>query len=160
MRASTPAENAAVRRVLADYGLRCIRHASTIHYSQHRPLTSLGVAPERGFTTDCSGLVISAYRWALLHSGVRVPDPGGYHFNGWGWTGTLIRNPRAGGMYRVGDVALYGRSRTQTTHATLCIREGDSAASRWVSHGSEAGPYPVLLNYRRDLVDVVRPRLI
>jgi hypothetical protein len=157
---TTPAQKAAVRRTIADYGTAAIRGAAGIHYSQHRPLSCLGVPPSRGFTTDCSGLVIAAYRWANLHSGVRVPDPGGYAYNGAGWTGTLIRNPPAGGLYRVGDIAVYGRSRSATSHACLCIREGDASSSSWASHGSEAGPYAVRLHYRRDLVAVVRPPVL
>jgi cell wall-associated NlpC family hydrolase len=154
---ATPAQKQAARRSIADYLHAAVRAAAGIHYSQARPLTCLGDPPARGFTTDCSGLCISAYRWASLHSGVRVPDPGGYAYNGYGYTGTLIRNPPAGGLYRVGDIALYGRSRSSTSHATICMTEGDASSSVWASHGSEPGPYAVRLHYRRDLITVVRP---
>jgi hypothetical protein len=154
---ATPNQKATVRRSIADYGHAAIRAAAGIHYSQARPLTCLGVAPARGFTTDCSGICIAAYKWARDRTGLPVPDPGGYGFHGAGWTGSLIHNPPAGGLYRVGDIALYGRSASATSHACLCIGEGDARSSSWLSHGSEAGPYAVRLRYRSDLIRVVRP---
>jgi hypothetical protein len=156
----TPAERTKVRAAITAYCRDAIAHAPTIHYSQHRPLTALGVAPAHGFTTDCSGLVVCAYRWARDRTMLRVPDPGGYAYGGAGWTGSLIRNPTAGGTYWPGDVAIYGSSSSRTTHATICMVAGDRSSSVWCSHGSEAGPYAVRLHYRSDLLKVCRPRLV
>jgi hypothetical protein len=136
---------------LADYCRRCIAHEPIIHYSQHRPMTHLGAKPENGFTADCSGHATGCYYW------VQWPDPNKSNYNGYGWTGTLVNNPKCNSPYRVGDLALYGTSTSNTTHVCTCYVAGDASTSVWCSHGSEEGPYAVSLWYRDDLVCVVRP---
>jgi hypothetical protein len=135
-----------------------------IHYSQFRPLTSLGDPPSSEFTTDCSGLCISAFRWADIWLPWTVKDPGGYGYQGWGYTGSILatnKNRRVPFDHKffVGDMALYGtivRGVMITTHVVICRRNGDFMSSIWTSHGSERGPYAVRINYRRDLLCVVR----
>ena len=137
---------------LTDYAKRSINNEPIIHYSQNRPLTSLGVPPEKGFTTDCSGHATSAYYWCGW------PDPNGNDYNGYGYTGTLVNNPKyTGSSFQIGDLALYGTSTGNTTHVTTCYAAGNNSTSKWVSHGSESGPYSTALYYRGDLVCVVRP---
>src|SRR5262245_46754403 len=83
---------------LTDYCKRSIACEPKIHYSQARPMTHLGVAPEEGFTADCSGHSTSSYYWADW------PDPNKCAYNGSGWTGTLVSNPKvSGASYQVGD---------------------------------------------------------
>jgi hypothetical protein len=136
---------------LADYCKRCFANEPIIHYSQHRAMTHLGAQPEKGFTCDCSGHATGCYYW------VHWADPNHSGYNGYGWTGTLVNNPGTGPPYKVGDLALYGTSASNTTHVVTCYLAGDANASAWASHGSEAGPYAVHLHYRDDLVCVVRP---
>ena len=136
---------------LSDYCRRSIANEPKIHYSQARPMTHLGDPPEGGFTTDCSGHSTSCYYEADW------PDPNKNCYNGYGWTGELVDNPKVKPPYKVGDLALYGTSTGNTTHCCTCYVAGDAWSSTWCSHGSEQGPNAVSLYYRDDLVCVVRP---
>lgn len=157
----TSEQRKAIRGILARYLERCEANQPNIHYSQFRPLTSLGDSPGVGFTTDCSGLVISAFYWADMWLPYKVKDPGGYGYTGWGYTGSILatnkrRRVPLDRKFFVGDMALYGPSLGNTRHVVICRRNGDTQSSVWTSHGSEAGPYAVRLLYRRDLLCVVR----
>lgn len=150
-----------IRTIIQRYLLKAEGNRRRIHYSQFRPLTSLGDPPTSEFTTDCSGLVISAFYWADLWLPYIVKDPGGYGYHGWGFTGSILATNRRrrvplDRMFFVGDMALFGPSFSHTTHVTICRKNGDQDDSIWTSHGSEAGPYPTELHYRRDLLCVVR----
>lgn len=151
--------NEAVRKAIADYCSRSIDAAGGIHYLQQRAMESLGIAPEKGFYADCSEHSTASYWWARQQTGIAVPDPNGSGYNGYGYTGTLIDNPEGHAPWLVGDLAIYGDSYGATAHVCTCYVEGDSASSVWCSHGSEAAPYAVELNYRGDLLVVVRPKL-
>jgi hypothetical protein len=157
----TSEQRRAIRGILARYLERAEANKPAIHYSQFRPLTSLGDSPGVGFTTDCSGLVISAFYWADLWLPYTVKDPGGYGYTGWGYTGSILdtnkrRRVPLDRKFFVGDMALYGPSLGNTRHVVICRSNGDVLSSVWTSHGSEAGPYAVRLTYRRDLLCVVR----
>ena len=149
-----------VRARIADYCSRSIDAAGGIHYLQQRAMTSFGVAPETGFTADCSEHSTAAYFWARKWSGVAVPDPNGNGYNGYGYTGELIENPEAAAPWKVGDLAIYGPSYGDTSHVCTCYVAGNDATSVWCSHGSEEAPYAVSLHYRSDLLVIVRPRLV
>lgn len=157
---SGDSKKARVRKAMAAYCRRSISSEPGIHYQQARPIACFGVPPENGFTTDCSGHSTCVYYWARKQTGVAVPDPNGSGYNGYGYTGTLINNPRCSPKYLVGDLGIYGTSTGNTTHVVTCYQEGDGGSSRWCSHGSEAAPYAVELHYRDDLVAVVRPPLL
>ena len=75
-----------IRNILRTYLEKCEQNQRRIHYSQLRPISSLGDPPNTEFTTDCSGLVISAYRWADIWLPYLVKDPGGLNYSGWGYT--------------------------------------------------------------------------
>jgi hypothetical protein len=150
--AEQPAGGGGGAAALTDYAKRSINSEPKIHYSQNRPMTHLGIPPEQGFTADCSGHATSSWYEAGW------PDPNGYDYNGSGWTGSLIsHNPKCSLPWQVGDLGIYGTSPSNTTHVVTCFQGGDNSTARWVSHGSEQGPYSVLLYYRSDLVSVVRP---
>ena len=150
-----------VKAAISDYCRRSINAASGIHYSQNRPMSHLGVPPENGFTADCSGHSTSSYFWAKKVTKVAVPDPNHCGYNGYGYTGTLIDNPKVtSGNYVVGDLALYGNSPSSTSHVVTCFKAGNYVNAGWCSHGSEEGPYAVSLGYRGDLIYVVRPGLM
>lgn len=157
----TSEQRSAIRTIIRRYLERCEMAKPGIHYSQFRPLTSLGDAPASGFTTDCSGLTISAFYWADMWLPYKVKDPGGYGYTGWGYTGSILETNKKRRVpldrkFFVGDMALFGSSLGRTSHVTICRRNGDAMSSIWTSHGNEAGPYPTRLRYRRDLLCVVR----
>lgn len=154
------AQLADVEAAIADYCRRCIANEPGWHYSQARPMTHLGRSPEAGGTCDCSGHSTGAYFWGRKVTGVAVPDPNHRGYDGYGYTGSLIDNPKTGAPYKIGDLAIYGTSPSNTTHVVTCYIEGSSSTARWCSHGSEAGPYAVALGYRSDLLAVVRPGLL
>lgn len=149
------------RTLIRRYLEKAEANKARIHYSQFRPLTSLGDPPDSEFTTDCSGLVISAYYWADLWLPFSIKDPGGYGYQGWGNTTTILRTNRTRRVpldrkFFVGDMCLYGESLTYTKHVTICRKNGYRNDAIFSSHGNEAGPYPTLIDYRRDLLLVVR----
>ena len=157
----TAEQRKVARTIIRRYLEQCEATEPSKHYSQYRPLTSLGKPPTHEFTTDCSGLVISAYRWADIWLPYTIKDPGGYAYRGWGYTGSILetnkkRRVPLDRQFFVGDMALFGSSLSHTTHVTICRRNGNSMTSIWTSHGSERGPYATRLNYRRDLLCVVR----
>jgi cell wall-associated NlpC family hydrolase len=162
MSSLAPSQRQQARYVIRRYLERAEANQPRIHYSQFRPLTSLGDPPNSEFTTDCSGLVISAFRWADIWSaGFKVKDPGGYAYSGWGFTGSILSTNRRRRVpldhkFFIGDMALFGPSLSHTTHVTICRRGGSTMSSIWTSHGSERGPYATRLMYRRDLLLVVR----
>ena len=139
---------------LADYLRTSIANEPKWHYAQVRPMRNFGVPPDREQTTDCSGQSTSAYFWA----GAPDPNPG-CNYNGTGYTGTLVNNPKVSAPYQIGDLGIYGTSLGNTTHVVTCYAPGDAASADWCSHGSEAAPYGVALHYRSDLLCVVRPGL-
>lgn len=138
---------------LADYCRDCIGNEPRWHYQQIRPMTHLGNTPDEGGNCDCSSHATGAYFW------VGAPDPNHRGYDGYGYTGTLINNPKVVAPYQVGDLALYGESSGSTEHVTTCYQAGSDSSSRWCSHGSEEAPYSVGLYYRGDLLCVVRPGL-
>jgi hypothetical protein len=149
------------RYVIRRYLERAEANKPDIHYGQFRPLTSLGDSPASEYTTDCSGLVISAFYWADLWCAFPVRDPGGYGYAGWGNTNSILATNRTRRVpldrqFFVGDMALYGPRLSHTTHVTVCRQGGGILSSTWTSHGSEAGPYATRLRYRSDLLLVVR----
>lgn len=158
----TPNEKVAARKAIADYTVRCEKNRAGIHYSQARPYTGLGVVPEHGFTADCSSYVTLACFWASDQTAAPVEDPNGRDYDHYGFTGTLLSENRAHTVqpdkYLVGDLALYGSSWSNTRHVVICRTKGTAQTAVWSSHGSEAGPLPVRLRYRGDLLTVVRPK--
>jgi cell wall-associated NlpC family hydrolase len=157
----TPDQKEAARFLIRRYCERAEDTRSTKHYSQNRPMNHLGRSPSSPWTADCSGYVTGAFRWADLQLKASIDDPNGLHYNGFGFTGTLLANNRKGRVpldhkFYIGDMALFGPSLSNTTHVILCRRNGKSMTALWSSHGSELGPYPVYLSYRPDLLCVVR----
>lgn len=152
-----------VREAIAEYLEECIRYRSIIHYLQERPMRSLGVSPSHGFKGDCSELDVAACYWARTKTGIHVPDPSGYGFEGYGNTVSIYNTNRSRklnvyGSFEVGDMALYGPYASR--HTTICRVRGTAANARFTSHGSEVGPIDTLLRYRGDLFAVVRPILV
>lgn len=155
-----PDAKKALRVELASFCRLAEQFESRWHYSQRRPYTGLGVAPQTYHVDDCSSYVALCFWWAGHHTGHPVADPLAMHYSGWGNTNTSIgyldAHPAPRDKYRIGDVALYGISPSNTKHMTVCRKAGDRNTSLWSSFGQEAGPQAVKLHYRGDLLNVYR----
>jgi peptidoglycan hydrolase-like protein with peptidoglycan-binding domain len=152
---------AKVRNAIVEYWETAIAHDSLWHYFQRRPFTTLGDDPAKGGYSDCSEMATAAMFYARQVTGIAVPDPNGYGYDGYGNTGTLYahnRDRRVSGEYLEGDLALYGANASH--HVTTCIKPGNAQTAVWGSNGSERGPLRCSLYYRGDLFAVVRPQLI
>jgi cell wall-associated NlpC family hydrolase len=116
-------------------------HQPQIHYAETRPipLQGAGTLPRLPLTTDCSGFVTCCYRAAA------APDPNGAHYNGQGFTGTLLGNGRKVDKPKPGDVVVYGTG--EGHHAALIVEGGVDPLT--VSHGSEAGPLLIRVSAER-----------
>jgi len=158
--ALTPDNKKALRAAIASFCTEAERYESRWTYSQRRPFTGLGAAPQTWHTDDCSAYCALAFYFAMRESRVIVSDPLGYRFSGYGNTGSAInyldahRAPQD--KYRVGDMAIYGQSRWATRHMTICRKAGSGDSSVWSSHGSQSGPDNRTLHYRSDLIGVYR----
>lgn len=151
---SADAAIADFRKHLTDFCIRAEAADSELWtYSQQRPYTGLGVAPEKAHKNDCSSYVILAYYWARTKSELPVPDPSDYEYSGYGntWDDLDGHEKVTSGSYLVGDLAHYDG------HVTLCRKPGDKDTSVWSSFGSEPRPEPKALHYRGDFLKVVRP---
>ena len=149
-------EERRVREAITDFCLRSETSEDRWHYTQKRPYSGLGDQPEETHENDCSSYVCLAYYHARQQTGVRVVDPSGYNYSGYGNTwDDLDGHPRVtSGNYLVGDLAHYDG------HVTICRKPGDANSSVWSSFGSEFGPDGLSLYYRGDFIKVVRPDLV
>ena len=122
-----------------------IRNAAYVHYVQTRPMTDMGPQPNLNNYCDCSEFATTLFKNAGM------PDPNGFGYNGYGFTGTMILHGT-----RVSDIrkavpgrslVFYGRdSAGNPTHVAVLISEYTVA-----SHGSELGPYHLNYRYRHDV---------
>lgn len=157
----SPTAKKKFREQLRRFCLVAQKYEERWHYSQARPYTGLGAPASDTHYNDCSSYVAIAFYKAGRNSGAKVDDPLGFHYTGWGNTGTcyteMKRYPAPKGKYRIGDVALYLASGGPPDHMTVCIKAGDAQTSVWSSFGQEAGPDERTLHYRSDLTGVFRP---
>jgi hypothetical protein len=157
--ALSPDQKKAFRLELAAFCKLAEQYESRWHYTQRRPYTGLGAAPQTWHYDDCSSYVALCFWWAAHHTGVGVADPLAEHWSGYGNTGTSYAYLKAHhappDKYRIGDVVLYG-SAYDTKHTTVCRKAGTDETAVWSSFGREAGPEPHGLHYRSDLVGVYR----
>ena len=158
----SPTEKSIARDLIRRYCERCENARWSKHYSQNRPMGHLGLSPTLEWSADCSGYVTGAFFWADKYTTFKVQDPNGMGYNKYGYTGTLLAHnknhnvPLSRDFFFVGDMALFGTSFWNTTHVTMCRKNGDANRSIWSSFGREAGPEPTRLHYRSDLLVVVR----
>lgn len=157
----TPTQKKKFRENLRRFCLVAQNNDDKWHYTQNRPYTGLGAPASDTHYNDCSSYVAIAFFRAGRNAGVRVDDPLGYHYVGWGNTGSCYQEmkkyPAPKDKYRIGDVALYLDQGGFADHMTVCIKEGNAQTSVWSSFGTEAGPDERKLNYRPDLTGVYRP---
>lgn len=131
------------RKELAAFCLQAEKYEARWHYSQRRPYTGLGDAPQTWHTDDCSSYCALVFWWAGHHTGHAVADPLGEHYSGWGYTGTALAFLQTHhaplDKYRVGDLAIFGTP-SDTVHMMVCRKDGTGDTAVWSSHGSEGGP--------------------
>lgn len=111
-----------------------------VHYAQVRPMKSTGIRHLRaallrpgGLTMDCSECVTFLCRLAGLR------DPNGSHYNGLGYTGTLLANlPHYESVTaaETGALVVFGPG---SGHHVCMVRHAGSDPVLF-SHGSEADP--------------------
>lgn len=160
--ALTSTEKARARKAIAAWFVVSEQHRALIHYTQHRPFDPSILHPENGYKGDCSAYVTQAFYYAQDVIDAPVSDPGSYRYTGYGWTGSILNENHQHVVphdkYLVGDLALYGGpSLWETRHVVICRVRGTAETAVWSSHGSEAGPLPVKVGYRPDLLTVLRP---
>jgi hypothetical protein len=161
----TPTEKRNLRAALAAYCETAEQHQAAWTYSQARPF-SYG-KPEGPCDCDCSGYVGRIFQWAAKEAGVKIADPLGGTWNGYGWTGSLENwlRAHAGTVttqgYLVGDLALFGpggHAYTSDSHVIVCRKAGSAESSLWSSNGEESAPEPtrLLTSRRHPLIGVWR----
>lgn len=142
------------RAAITQFCLAAEKNEDAWHYRQIRPI-DVTVEPTQSYVvSDCSGFVIQAYHWAMVKSGLVVPDPSKQGWTGYGNTEMYENDhPRVQAPFKVGDLAHY------PGHVTICRKPGTVTTAVFTSHGQEAGPLPTSVNYRSDFSYVVRPPL-
>lgn len=149
----SPTKKKKIRESIRIYCKQAVANEPRIHYLLARPFPLIDLIGVGWHTLDCSGFVINCF-WNAGHDlKVYLEDPSGQKYSGWGNTRTLDTWLRKHGKrvveangYLVGDIVLYDG------HTAICSRAGSATGSDWTSHGSEAGPRVVKLNYREDIV--------
>ncbi len=123
-------------------------HEPQIHYAEIRPIPHVTphVLPHLPFTTDCSGFSTMAYQYA------GAPDPNGNHYDGQGYTGSLLQHAHATGAVvpigkvRPGDLVVYGcKSNPNGHHVAIvtAVAAKTFAGIQTASHGQEKGPFAI-----------------
>jgi hypothetical protein len=145
-----------LRAAIAEFCEKAEANEPRWHYSQNRPV-KVDVDPTgASIASDCSGIVIQAYRYGMKKTGLDVADPAKQRWSGFGNTDLFEDDhPQVtDGRYRVGDLAHY------KGHVCICRKAGDASTAVWTSHGQESGPEPRSLHYRSNFRFVVRPPLL
>jgi hypothetical protein len=156
--AEEPPDIADIRAAITDFCEKAEANEANWHYSQNRPIKPDVDPSGSSITSDCSGIVIQAYHYALETTGLDVPDPAKQNWTGFGNTDLHEDDhPQVtDGRYEVGDLAHY----SSPAHVTICRKAGDASRAVWTSHGQESGPDPRTLHYRDGFRFVVRPPLL
>ena len=149
----TPTQKLHVRQAIADYCKRAEANRLRWHYTQQRPFTGYGVAPDAYHAADCSGYCALAFDWAARKADVHIHSPLDAQ-PGWGFTGSqyayLKAHPAPKDKYLVGDMAIFGTA-SNTVHTSICRKAGTAATSVFSSNGHESwsfgsdAPNPITL---------------
>jgi hypothetical protein len=128
-----------------------LAHEPQIHYAQVRPMRTVGLTEAHlhtllnaghSITMDCSEAVTCLCKWAGLH------DPNGLHYDGQGYTGTLLAHlPHYSdpGRAHIGALVVFGPGHGD--HVCM-VMERHADPMLW-SHGSEHGPRRVRFSVER-----------
>lgn len=101
------------REKLASIALRVYAERWRYLYTQTRPYSKSLFTGGKYY--DCSSMVTMCYYMAGL------PDPNGFSFNGYGYTGSLWPRGSYTSSPRAGDLAFYGYRGGATTHVAIHI---------------------------------------
>jgi len=120
-----------LRELIAQWGLWAIKNHKKFHYAQIRPVS---YALTDSMTMDCSTFV----SWCYRQAGAGDPHGPAFHYNGRGYTGTLIANGKriSKVMARPGDIVIYGAGTGD--HAALIVGAGFDPLT--ASMGQEGDP--------------------
>lgn len=159
--AGTPTQKKKVRDHQTSYCLRAEANERAWHYSQARPFYYINNPSIDWVQADCSGYVSIVYHDAMHDLGIFLTDPLGYRYRGIGNTSSLeawlrehgTRVPRTNKLL-VGDIARWGQG--EHAHTAIVRTPGNWSTAILSSHGREAGPMGVNIDYRDDLVGVWR----
>ncbi len=162
----TPTKKLNVRHAMTDYCMRAEAARLNRGYSQRRPVRGYDLPPEHDQLDDCSGFVSKVCYWAAQTVKVRVADPLGFHYLGWGNTESMqddLSHEAPLDKYMVGDIALWGRNDWDTTHTAICRKAGTRKTAIFTSHGHQSwrftadAPEPIILpNFPEHLIGVFR----
>lgn len=151
----TPKEKGLYRAQLSWFGTAAQVARLRWHYTQQRPGTGYGVPPGERHAADCSIYVSLAFKWAVLKTGIWVPDPLNEGYSGWGYTGTeyafLKDHGAPPNRNLVGDIAIFGTP-SHTEHTSFCIHAGSDKTAVFSSNGHESwsfgrdAPNPITLH--------------
>ncbi len=112
-----------------------VENEARIHYDETRPMKAIDSPFHLPLDTDCSGFVTLCYAWS------GAPDPNGLDFDGYGYTGTLLKHMRhiRRSSAREADLVVWGRYPGH--HVALVVEA--AADPLLCSHGAERGPVEV-----------------
>jgi hypothetical protein len=128
-----------------------LAHEPQIHYAQIRPMRTVRLSEAQlhtllhaghSITMDCSEAVTCLCKWAGLR------DPNGLHYDGSGYTGTMLAHLSHysdPAKAHVGALVVFGPP--PGDHVCMVMRRG-SDPMLW-SHGSEGGPRRVPFSVER-----------
>ena len=131
----TKPDPADIRERMVRIAMYAYANRDVIHYTQDaRRMTDYAPPPNVPNNTDCSAF----FTWVWKSAG--APDPNGFGYNGYGYTGTLLAHgSRIGtGDLKPGDAVFYHSG----GHVAVYVGNG-----KVVSHGSEGGPYFISMYY-------------
>lgn len=122
-----------------------VAHASQVHYVQTRPMQDLAPPPNLNTACDCSEFATMLFKQAGF------PDPNGFDYNGWGFTGTMVNHGKKVSSISQAkpgrSLVFYGHGPGgMPTHVAVLI-----TPTEVVSQGSEPGPFKLFWRYRSDV---------
>jgi peptidoglycan hydrolase-like protein with peptidoglycan-binding domain len=110
-----------------------LNNADETHYAQIRPMGDMDPPPSIPRYADCSKFVTWCYKSA------KAPDPNGFSYSGYGFTGTLVTNGNRVSSARPADLVFY----SNPDHVAIYVGNGSV-----ISDGSEPAPFLCRYNYR------------
>lgn len=156
----SPTDKKKIRDTIPPYCAKAVANEWRVHYSWARRFYYYSNLGSSYAVLDCSGLVGNVFWNAMHDTGIYLHDPLDGKYQGVGNTASMENWLRANGKrvttqgYLVGDIARWGTG--NASHTAVCSKRGTAKTAEWTSHGREAGPVVVNLNYRTDLVGVWR----
>ena len=156
----SPAQRQHVRQLVAHGSQLLLSRPGDVHYSQAANRWN-GIASRKlilqpgrvfPFYGDCSSTATWLLWNGLSHSFGRPDDVNGAHWTA-GYTGTMASHGKLvhhDSQIKVGDLVLYGPPPT-FEHVAVALGGG-----MVFSHGSEAGPFKLPIDYRKDRAEVRR----